>query len=257
MPASATITSFYTFTANTKARASEVNTNFSNFRGHSIPIDPNTTTAIDNTYDLGSTSWRWRNAYVVQPIVNSVYFNGQTTTSSPVLKAQTSVTAGAFEILLGAVTVGVFNATGMPAHWLNNLSITDTKIASNAVTTAKIDDLAVTSAKLGTGSVIAAKLTTGANEIDWVLERYADSSWRDIGTYHMFFYGDIATLLSGGLVSGADLYYDNQNTPAIAMTLSGARISSPSGTWRNVGATAIHADSVGSAAPNGLFLRVT
>lgn len=63
MPSSATITSFYTFNANTKARASQVNTNFSNFRGHLLPISPTTITAINSTYDLGSSEYRWRTGY--------------------------------------------------------------------------------------------------------------------------------------------------------------------------------------------------
>lgn len=64
MPSSATITAFYSFTANTKARASYVNTNFSNYRGHIIAIDPNTATAATTeTYDIGSTEYRWRTGY--------------------------------------------------------------------------------------------------------------------------------------------------------------------------------------------------
>lgn len=64
MPSSATITAFYNFAANTKARASYVNNNFSTFRGHIIAIDPNTATAATTeTYDLGSTEYRWRTGY--------------------------------------------------------------------------------------------------------------------------------------------------------------------------------------------------
>lgn len=63
MPSTATITAFYTFTQNTKARASQVNTNFNVLRGHIIPIDPNTTTSNDITYDLGSSEHRWRYVY--------------------------------------------------------------------------------------------------------------------------------------------------------------------------------------------------
>jgi hypothetical protein len=63
MPSTATITSFYTFTAGTKARAAQVNGNFDIFRGHIVPIDPNTQTSINNTYDLGSTEYRWRTGY--------------------------------------------------------------------------------------------------------------------------------------------------------------------------------------------------
>lgn len=64
MPSTATITAFYNFTANTKARASQVNTNFDTFRGHILPVSPTTATAINNTYDLGSSEYRWRNLYL-------------------------------------------------------------------------------------------------------------------------------------------------------------------------------------------------
>lgn len=63
MPSSATITAFYSFTANSRARASQVNANFSIFRGHILPVDPNTQTAVNNTYDLGSSEYMWRYAY--------------------------------------------------------------------------------------------------------------------------------------------------------------------------------------------------
>lgn len=64
MPSTATITSFYNFTANTKARATQVNANFDILRGHLIAIDPNTSTAATTeTYDLGSTEYRWRTGY--------------------------------------------------------------------------------------------------------------------------------------------------------------------------------------------------
>jgi len=63
MPSSATITSFYSFTALTTIRSSEVNTNFSNFRGHVIPISPTTATGSNLTYDLGSTEYIWKSIY--------------------------------------------------------------------------------------------------------------------------------------------------------------------------------------------------
>lgn len=75
MPSSATITAFYTFAANNKARASQVNNNFDVFRGHIIPVHVSTITSANNTYDLGSTEYRWRNAYL-----NNIYL-GTTTTS--------------------------------------------------------------------------------------------------------------------------------------------------------------------------------
>lgn len=57
--------------AGAKARASHVNTNFSNYRGHILPIDPNTATSADNQYDLGATDARWRRIYLTQaPFIN-------------------------------------------------------------------------------------------------------------------------------------------------------------------------------------------
>lgn len=79
MPSSATITSFYSFSANTKARATQVNTNFSNYRGHIIAIDPNTSTAATSeTYDLGSTEYRWRTGYFREVDFKSNTSTGQT-----------------------------------------------------------------------------------------------------------------------------------------------------------------------------------
>lgn len=74
MPSSATITAFYTFSSNSKARASQVNNNFDVFRGHIIPVHPSTATSANNTYDIGSTEYRWRNGYL------SNIFLGLTTT---------------------------------------------------------------------------------------------------------------------------------------------------------------------------------
>lgn len=70
-----TITGFTTFVDDTKARASEVNENFSNFRGDLLPVDMTTAAAVDLAYDLGSTEYRWQSAYV-----SNIYL-GQTTTS--------------------------------------------------------------------------------------------------------------------------------------------------------------------------------
>lgn len=64
MPSAATITAFYNFSANTKARASQVTNNFDVFRGHIIPVHVSTATSANNTYDLGSSEYRWRNGYI-------------------------------------------------------------------------------------------------------------------------------------------------------------------------------------------------
>ncbi len=64
MPSSQTITSFYTFSPYTKSRSIQVNANFSNLRWHALPIDPNTATAVDQTYDMGVSDYRWRAGYM-------------------------------------------------------------------------------------------------------------------------------------------------------------------------------------------------
>lgn len=86
MPSTATITSFFNFTANTKARASQVNTNFDVFRGHIIPVSPTTATGTTLTYDLGSVDYRWRDVYA-----RSLDFLSNTSTSQQiVLQGSTS-----------------------------------------------------------------------------------------------------------------------------------------------------------------------
>jgi len=50
-----------------------VNTNFSIWRGHLIPLDGSLAAAATNTYDLGSTDYQWRNLY----LQNSPIINGQ------------------------------------------------------------------------------------------------------------------------------------------------------------------------------------
>jgi hypothetical protein len=90
MPSTATITAFYSFTANTKARASQVNANFDVFRGHICPVSPSAQAFVNNTYDLGSTEYRWRDGYVRSldfltntTTGNALTISGETTSSTP------------------------------------------------------------------------------------------------------------------------------------------------------------------------------
>lgn len=64
MPASATITAYSDFTAGALIKSSEINKNFENHRGHNIPINPSAASAVASTYDLGSSEYPWRNAYI-------------------------------------------------------------------------------------------------------------------------------------------------------------------------------------------------
>lgn len=82
MPSSATITAFYSFTALTTIRSSEVNNNFSNFRGHIIPVDPTATSSPHITYDLGSIDHGWRRGYIGELVLFSVASGVQPSTTT-------------------------------------------------------------------------------------------------------------------------------------------------------------------------------
>jgi len=70
MPSSATIASsdLTDFEPQTLARSSEVDGNFAIWRGHLLPVDPNTSAAIDAAsatgYDIGSSQYRYRNIFI-------------------------------------------------------------------------------------------------------------------------------------------------------------------------------------------------
>lgn len=95
MPSSATITAFYSFTANSRARASQVNSNFSIFRGHILPVDPNTQTAVNNTYDLGSSEYLWRSIYCGTLNCALIDLSSSTSTASLSICGDTSAASGA------------------------------------------------------------------------------------------------------------------------------------------------------------------
>lgn len=105
MPSTATITSFYTFAAGSKARATQVNDNFSVFRGHIIPVDPNTIASANVTYDLGSDRNRWRTAYV-----QSIDFDRSTSTASASMQADLNTGTG--EIVLKLQGTEVYRFVG-------------------------------------------------------------------------------------------------------------------------------------------------
>ncbi len=104
MPSSATITAFYDFTANTRARASQVSNNFSAFRGHLIPVEPNTAAAGNLNYDIGSSDHRWRTLYG-----QSVNFLSNTTTGNDVTMYANTTGAATLNIYAGATQI--FNIT--------------------------------------------------------------------------------------------------------------------------------------------------
>lgn len=102
-----TITSFITFVANTKARASQVNTNFSNFRGTRLPINSDTISASNQIHDLGSDEHRWNKLFAVQ-----VDFDVATTTATTLVQGQ-AFTAGGLEVLISGNTVAAIGPSGI------------------------------------------------------------------------------------------------------------------------------------------------
>lgn len=134
MPSTATITSFYTFAAGTKARSSQVNANFDNFRGHLLPIEPLTMTASNISYDLGSSEYSWRTAFL-----ETVSIRGSTSTNASTFKGRTD-TSGGFDFMIGGATVSSFTPRGpvSPSPFLMYTTITasDTGSFGTAATTA-------------------------------------------------------------------------------------------------------------------------
>lgn len=79
------ITTYFTFSANTKARAAQVNNNFSNYRGDLLPIEEDTQAASDLSHDLGQPDHKWVEGYI------STIFLGNTSTSWRVKDETTTV----------------------------------------------------------------------------------------------------------------------------------------------------------------------
>lgn len=94
-----TVTSFFNFQNLSKARSSQININFGNFRGDRIPINSDTATASTNTHHLGSTEYRWRTSYCA-----AIDFRSSTLSTSLVLSGDTAATLGAYDLDMGGVT---------------------------------------------------------------------------------------------------------------------------------------------------------
>lgn len=118
-----TITAFYTFNPNTKAKSSEVNTNFNNFRGTLIPINTNTQTASDLAHDLGNISHRWSNVwgsrYYLAGVTTTTYLEGNTSggfwlysDSNKIIDFTNNNTASTFDFLIEGVTAASIDSNG-------------------------------------------------------------------------------------------------------------------------------------------------
>jgi hypothetical protein len=68
--------SFTIFVTQTTAYADEVLDNFYYLGGDRLPYDGNSLTAIDSTYDLGSSTYKWQNVYCNSIEISSITGNG-------------------------------------------------------------------------------------------------------------------------------------------------------------------------------------
>jgi len=71
-----TITGFFTFAGGSRARASEVNSNFNTFRGTLLPFESDTSAASHREHDLGATDHYWLNQYVQKIFVGTTSTGG-------------------------------------------------------------------------------------------------------------------------------------------------------------------------------------
>ena len=117
-----TITSHITFTPDTTASSVEVNQNFSNMRGTLLPIEENTTTASNNSHDIGSTDHRWDNAYC-----NEIFFSSHTTAG---LQIRGNTAGTGIDLYLNGTLGAEFTSKGMPFKYEGPRGFTNTS-ASN------------------------------------------------------------------------------------------------------------------------------
>ena len=121
MPSTETITAYNTFAAGTKIMSSQVNANFTNHRGHQLPINVDTATAADDTWDLGGDTYRWRNAYL-----RKVDLRTSTSTATLTLEGDTSATTGAFVFKIEGVEKFRVSASGITQPLLSIATKTTT-----------------------------------------------------------------------------------------------------------------------------------
>lgn len=124
MPVTTTITSIYSFNAGTKALSAEVNNNFSNLKGHFLPIDPTISSSSNLNYDLGSDEHRWVTSYV-----KDIDLSPSTSTASLLISGDTSLTIGGFKFSMEGVEK--FKITG---DGFSGINITPSSYTSTAVT---------------------------------------------------------------------------------------------------------------------------
>lgn len=168
-----TITAFNVFTAGTKIKSADVNTNFANFRGDLVPVDASLGSAADASYDLGTPEHRWKGLYSSGGImvgITTVSAAYSTTSNDFIILATAS--AGAMSIsLTSAVTAGkgrVFEITKINTN--TNAITLDPTGSENLMTS----EGATTTTTLNTYNETVRLISDGTNY--WV-RRTIPSQW--------------------------------------------------------------------------------
>ena len=234
MPTTATITTFYTFTANTKAKASEMNTNFSIFRGHIVPIEPLTITSSDITYDLGSAEHSWRGCYA-----ESLYLDPMTSGAALILQADKALTAGAFVFKNNGTEILRVSPNGFATFGSQGFTTTaNLTIAHDNSTTAGAFTFKV-------GSTESAKL-----EVDGF--NYASLQQRDYttaaqaltnkkGTITLYDFSDISTIGAANFNHGSATFRPVNGSP-VRITITPKEAGTTGGVLANSGSISLLRD---------------
>ena len=111
MPSTATITSsdLTTFASGTRIRSSPMNTNFSIWRGHIVPVDPTASAmGADKTWDVGASGASFRHVYGsgVRPYAATTGSCSLTSSMEFVAINASGATASAFLPAVSTVPIG-------------------------------------------------------------------------------------------------------------------------------------------------------
>ncbi len=237
----ATITTFTEFTPGTVARSSEVNTNFSNYRGDIVPINTNTASASHLTHNSGTYEHRWAGVYSglvdlggltttsdiifkndmatvggaemlieAQTLSNwkpgEFGFLGNTTTNYTKFKYQSGVAAGTIDFLRGSFTLATFGTNGMLREHVAPLRFTSTSAPIGTMLLLDQTTVTIVAGTTTSTTVCSARITTKGNGMI------------EFGMYNALVYSDVvaSTTTSAAVKFSVGAY---RGTTTTAMTL--------------------------------------
>lgn len=134
MPSTATITSsdLTDFVAGTTIRSSQVDNNFSVWRGHNLPVSTDTSTAATSgTYDLGSPDHCWRGVYQQYGVMN--INSTSTSVATPATTTQYAIYFKDDGYLYKKTSVGLETAVGAGG---GALGVTGSRASPSTITAA-------------------------------------------------------------------------------------------------------------------------